>query len=945
MSDSKKFTLAKLQKQVDEKIASSPRHRFSLENYFRKDGTFNVHSYNNTCELWISEVTNKSKRFCLTDVFANLKSEFVTTAFYPNTLEFVPVPTSSNRKGPRINGWQNTTIKNWHKIDFKKDDGIAIVTGKPSNIFVIDIDLPKGDQVDGLQWLKDCHDRYQEGLESASPKNRKSYEELGGHYANTMVQRSGGGGIHLFYQYEPLFDLIKSGSRVLFDENGKEYSIDFKGNKGSITFAPSIHITTGNKYELLEEFDGINTKEYPNFMPGYLKLFIMENLQNHGYSFADIDAEIYGSKVNDVWITPNTKKEEKMNKKNFVGSNLEEINGSIEKLCAKLNFERFDNYDSWVSLIILLANLSEQHGNAEKYKKLCIKISQTSSKWDDAALKILESTWQLGKKERSIGIGTLMYWLKKDLSKQDYFDLIVDCDIIKNRRNDYCIGDIDRFANTDLLVSKIINGVEVKEINKSMKNEIYNALKCCVVPIRGDYKNGLIFLVKEKIINSEYGIASYCYTVTDKRKLKSNTDEIIIKNSSISETTGKYKNEPISNYIEVLAKSSNVCSKINFYPFSPKNTNSRTLEIMKEEKVHNLFAGFHQKYNPNYVINTDLLKPALNQINAFCNDDQVLVDYFIKWLAHIVQFPNKKNGTAIIIRSPQGTGKTSFFDWIGNMIIGSTYFASISSMEQITGRFNSTVGTNILIALEEVNVYENNCAVLNKLKDLITCKTQNIEFKGKEPIKVDNYNNFVLLTNKNYPIKAEASDRRYFCLESRGLYPVGDARWAQQFEFYYNHEAAENFYHYLMSVNVTQSDIINIPSTETKDDLINRGAPLFARFLFYIYSEVVLDGTTIDGVRLEKDNFCIDSIDVKRLLNSYCEENGEKTMTIRDISSYINITFKITSGRLNCKTIDGKKGKTPKFYRFNINAVRAELDKLKFKFDEMEDDVDIDDRM
>ena len=86
----------------------------------------------------------------------------------------------------------------------------------------------------------------------------------------------------------------------------------------------------------------------------------------------------------------------------------------------------------------------------------------------------------------------------------------------------------------------------------------------------------------------------------------------------------------------------------------------------------------------------------------------------------------------------------------------------------------------------------------NKMKALITDKTQKLEKKGVDAIQINNYCNYVLLTNNNNVIKVEEGDRRYLCLEASSC-KKGDST-------YYKNLAkdaddikiGECFYHMLM---------------------------------------------------------------------------------------------------------------------------------------------------
>lgn len=934
-----KLTLAKVDKKAEKQ--SGKGGRLSGKNYwFSSEGYFNPGLYNSTTETWRKLVKDMSKRFSQTNLIDTLNtSDCVNPIIIISKLEMVPVPTSSTRKGPIIKDWQKTTLGNCNSIDYPNDSGIALVTGKVSNIFVIDIDLPKDGESDGLELIRWVHKTTYEQF-NIDNTSKNELTKINHHYANTMVQQSGGGGIHLIYQYEPIFDLIKSGTKSLMDK-GKLSSIDFKCNGGCINFTPSKHIVTGKRYELLKEFDGQSTTHYPNFMPTYLIHYIINNLQDTGYSFINISKELYGSNINNVWQTPQMKLDEKEKKTNFISSNSGEINDSIEKIVAKLNLNRFSHYDTWIKFIILLSNISKDHGNTKKYLDLCIKTSEAAPGWDDNSLDLIKNTWKVDKKDSTVNIGTLLYWLKEDLDKKSYYEFLNDNGIYKGRRLDYNYEDRENiFDRFDALE----NG---ESGYKAKMNTIFDFFRGCIIPITGELSRGLYYMTKDTEQDTEYGVSNEVYKDTRPTNLKSLLDTIPILNGSKNK-----KCEPIdvtlSYFLKSMDSGNHRFSKVDFYPYSPKTKVNDITTMFKEKRIMNSFRGFVRKYDANYKIDNALLTPAINQINAFCNDNKTLVNYFIKWLAHIVQYPNIRTGIAILIKSEQGAGKSEFFNWIGHMIIGSPYYNSCSEMEQIVGKFNSVIKNKILIALEEVNVYATDSSTLNKLKELITGRTQNIENKGIDVNGgTSNYCNYVLMTNKNSPIRVESSDRRYFCIESRHLYPTGDRRWTEQINYYKNHEAAINFYHYLMSIDVDINDLKNIPETDTKKRLINSSAPLFARYMYDEYSKIMNESPTVLN---KKDNelYCTSEL-LLNSVNTFCVSNGEKQL---DSKTMKNQSINIFGVESKSKWIDDNSGeyctkanggRQKQTYVYNFELVKKKLESLKFNMNPHIDMDELDD--
>src|SRR5215207_3248686 len=129
-------------------------------------------------------------------------------------------------------------IEDWFSTD---ENNIAIVTGLISSIFVIDIDGQKSKQLFQSQVLPKLSPNLQDAMEK------------------TMHVRTGGGGAHIYLEFE-LEDfpdgIISKKSIVL----GEHDEISIKGNGGYVIAPPSIHVS-GTQYEVLAKNLAILSKD------------------------------------------------------------------------------------------------------------------------------------------------------------------------------------------------------------------------------------------------------------------------------------------------------------------------------------------------------------------------------------------------------------------------------------------------------------------------------------------------------------------------------------------------------------------------------------------------------------------------------------------------------------------------------------------------------------
>ena len=102
---------------------------------------------------------------------------------------------------------------------------------------------------------------------------------------------------------------------------------------------------------------------------------------------------------------------------------------------------------------------------------------------------------------------------------------------------------------------------------------------------------------------------------------------------------------------------------------------------------------------------------------------------------------------------------------IGNYILGRQYSLVLGDIDRLFSRFNAIMENRMLTILDEISNYGGAYKSNNKLKNIITQNEIVIERKGHKPVRYSDYNYYVFLTNNEWPVKVEQSDRRYFCLE------------------------------------------------------------------------------------------------------------------------------------------------------------------------------------
>lgn len=150
--------------------------------------------------------------------------------------------------------------------------------------------------------------------------------------------------------------------------------------------------------------------------------------------------------------------------------------------------------------------------------------------------------------------------------------------------------------------------------------------------------------------------------------------------------------------------------------------------------------------------------------NVICGGEQAHFDWLMDWLAHVVQCPQDKVPTSVVIRSSgKGIGKSKLGEYVSE-IVGRQNASKIENKDQLFGRFNAALGGKTFVVLEEA-VFAGSPADKNKLKEKISEKTTLIERKGIDPVLMPSYAHFMIFGNEHHVVPADLQERRYFMLD------------------------------------------------------------------------------------------------------------------------------------------------------------------------------------
>lgn len=669
---------------------------------------------------------------------------------------------------------------------YKINSNIGIICGKISNIFVFDVD----------------------GLNDNNPKTTfdaqvilKKLDKIFPDDLNTYRVKTGSGGYHLYFEYDPRVTTRIHGLHTIIQGVGYKTTIDIKSNTSYVVAPPSIH-PNGNSYEIV---NNCKIKKAPEWLINWITCKTRLRLLTQNY-------EDYDS--NDlIEFDPIEIKQPKKNITEYTTKNYDEI----DTILSLIDDDYFHNYGTWHSLAyILYRELGDDLGY-----KLYDKHSRRSSKYNssevelefDKAIKYIDNT------DNPKTIGSLIFEAQKNPKFKDWYNgnkklgakkIFKEMFDIPDKLEDECplhsikykctIDDWTKLVNHQYLSFDLINEFIIHNIAFIFEGgKPYFITKC----------------IKNKVIEFK----------------KSNRSELNIISFVIDGKIYKFGDL----VCQILHK-----IQYSYVDFIPKYN-------IHDDKYFNLFTGL--RINNLQVDKDDKkLETVLNHLKeVWCNNGEEEYQYLLNWFAHLFQKTEDKVQVAIVLKGKDGGGKGCIIEWIGNHILGEQYMFQ-GSLEEVAGTYNGLLEKCLLANINEPDTYGLGYKYEGTLKTLITDKSQTIRRKYENQYIVKNSTRFIFTTNNDFVVKVGENDRRYVCLETNNTYCL-NKKYFKVLHDALNDNSAKAFYEMMMNRDISDWNFMNIPKTKLRDEMKFHSLHPIQKFIIHH-----LDSETLDELIEVADN-------------------------------------------------------------------------------------------
>ena len=256
----------------------------------------------------------------------------------------------------------------------------------------------------------------------------------------------------------------------------------------------------------------------------------------------------------------------------------------------------------------------------------------------------------------------------------------------------------------------------------------------------------------------------------------------------------------------------------------------------EDPQVFSYFRGYDFKQLDE--VKKEVIEPFLQHIKeVIANNNEEVYRYILVWIASILQKPNFKAGTALVILGNQGTGKNVFTNVICKLMARYAN-ENVTSIESVVGKFNAVLENKKLLVLNELQSIDAN-KYLNSdaLKSVITDAKININQKNEPERLTENVSNFIMVSNNNIPIKIETTDRRYMVTKTSDKHR-GDFEYFDRLCEGFNQEFYENLFTFFMMLDTKNYNLRKIPTTESKQNIVEASMSSYELFVRECWEEI-----------------------------------------------------------------------------------------------------------
>jgi hypothetical protein len=205
------------------------------------------------------------------------------------------------------------------------------------------------------------------------------------------------------------------------------------------------------------------------------------------------------------------------------------------------------------------------------------------------------------------------------------------------------------------------------------------------------------------------------------------------------------------------------------------------------------------------------LELFLELVGLMSRDEQK--EYFLNWLAHLIQTPLENPKVSVVVTGVKGCGKDTLFDFLMEYVVGRTYSINYEDNNQFFAPHDQGRLNKFLVKIEEAD-YEVCRKNASTLKSRITSDWSTFNPKGVKEITTANYNRNVFTTNKGNPFEMDQGERRFLVLNALATHKGNHAYWSNVRKVLFTPEGGRAVADFLLKRDISGWVKQDIPMSE-----------------------------------------------------------------------------------------------------------------------------------
>jgi hypothetical protein len=192
------------------------------------------------------------------------------------------------------------------------------------------------------------------------------------------------------------------------------------------------------------------------------------------------------------------------------------------------------------------------------------------------------------------------------------------------------------------------------------------------------------------------------------------------------------------------------------------------------------------------TIEWDEKDECYREYNVKGDQFSIAMDY----LTILHQHPKQKTFVPCLVSKEQGTGKTTFLEWLCTVYNGN---GTILDNERFKMNFNGHYASKFIIGLDEGFLDVEKKAERERLKKMVTSKTMFLEYKGMDIREIPYYGKLIICSNDaDNLMKMEEEDTRWFVVKvprAKSKDPDLEKKLMEEIPYYLHYIATRKVFH------------------------------------------------------------------------------------------------------------------------------------------------------